>query len=646
MRFSPSLLDEIRARLPVSEVVRRRVNLKKAGRELVGLSPFQQERTPSFFVNDQKMAWFDFSSGKNGNIFDFVMQTEGLSFPEAVEQLAGEAGVVLPARTEESEHRERQRAGLQDVLEWAAVFFERELAGSRGGAARAYLESRGIASAARATFRIGYAPADRHALRDALAAKGATVAAMCEAGLLVHGDDIAVPYDRFRDRVMFPIEDRSGRVIAFGGRALSKDVQAKYLNSPETDLFHKGRVLFNHARARKSAHERGRVIAVEGYIDVIAMHTAGFPETVAGLGTALTEHQAALLWAMSPEPVLCFDGDRAGQKAAFRAAEMALPSIDPNRSLSFALLPDGRDPDELLRGSGADAMRRALDSALPLAEIVWKRETAEAPLKTPEQRAALERRLMAAAGEIRDEVLRRHYRSEFGQRLRELFGFGARTGGPIARSGERTAKNYRKQAGFGERSGYLASPVSVSAHLVQSLRRDRSAVPPRVALILTLCLAHPDLVGEMAEDLSTLEFGAIGDGDTSELAALRDKMIDLSHDGSVTSPALRAALVAEGFEGLLARLDAAGPGAAAWYVRPDAAASDAAFVLRQALALQRKARLLHSELLCAELALATDASDANMARMRDLREQLSALTGMEAAAEGFGASSGRSNPSL
>ena len=217
--------------------------------------------------------------------------------------------------------------------------------------------SRRIEARSRTEFRIGYAPSGRHALRDALAAKGADVATMCEAGLLIHGDDVAVPYDRFRERVMFPIHDRSGRVIAFGGRALEKDVAAKYLNSPETPLFQKGRLLFNHHRARKAAHDRERVIAVEGYIDVVAMHAAGFPETVAGLGTALTDEQAGLLWSMARQPVLCFDGDKAGRKAAARAAAMAMPHLGPDRTLAFALLPEGQDPDDLIRTAGAPARR-------------------------------------------------------------------------------------------------------------------------------------------------------------------------------------------------------------------------------------------------------------------------------------------------
>ena len=243
MRFPPSFLDEIKARLPVSEVVRRRVQIKKQGREWKGLSPFSAEKTPSFFVNDQKQAWFDFSSGQNGNIFDFLMMTEGLSFPEAVERLAHDAGLSLPTVSPESMQREKARASLQDVMEMAAKFFEAELQTPRGARARGYLADRGIAPQTQRQFRMGYSPNEKFALRDFLAGKGATSEMMCEAGLLVHGEDIAVPYDRFRDRVMFPICDRSGKVIAFGGRALEKDVPAKYLNSPETPLFHKGATL-------------------------------------------------------------------------------------------------------------------------------------------------------------------------------------------------------------------------------------------------------------------------------------------------------------------------------------------------------------------------------------------------------------------
>src|SRR5881227_3433253 len=287
MRFTPQFLDELRARLPVSEVVGRRVKLKKAGREWKGLSPFNKEKTPSFFVNDQKAAWFDFSSGKNGNIFDFVMQTEGVNFPEAVERLASMAGVPLPRSTPEAEAREERRKTLHDVVELAAKFFEATLASRAGAKARGYLADRGIEAAAQLKFRLGYAGAERYALKEHLGAHRVPVPDMIEAGLLIAGDDIAVPFDRFRDRVMFPITDWRGRVIAFGGRAMEKDAQAKYLNSPETPLFHKGANLYNFATARQAAHDGGTVIAVEGYVDVIAMVSAGFAATVAPLGTAL-----------------------------------------------------------------------------------------------------------------------------------------------------------------------------------------------------------------------------------------------------------------------------------------------------------------------------------------------------------------------
>src|SRR3954464_8047286 len=306
MRFTPQFLEELRERLPASEVVGRRVKLKKAGREYKGLSPFQQEKTPSFFVNDEKQAWFDFSSGLNGNIFDFVMKTEGVSFPEAVERLASMAGMALPAATPDAARHEQRRKTLHDVMELAAKFFADTLA-SRGGAkARGYLGDRAISPATQVQFRIGYAPNERFALKEHLGNAGVPVEDMVEAGLLIAGDDIPLPYDRFRDRVMFPITDSRGRTIAFGGRALDKDAPAKYLNSPETPLFHKGDNLYNLSSARQAAHDGAPLVVVEGYVDVIAMVGAGFGASVAPLGTALTENQLALLWRMADEPHPCF----------------------------------------------------------------------------------------------------------------------------------------------------------------------------------------------------------------------------------------------------------------------------------------------------------------------------------------------------
>src|SRR6516225_5974827 len=421
MRFPPQFLDELRARLPVSEVVGRRVRLKKAGREWKGLSPFNKEKTPSFFVNDQKMAWFDFSSGKNGTIFDFVMMTEGLTFPEAVERLAAQAGIPLPKISPAEEARDERRKTLNDVVELAAKFFESTLASRAGAKARGYIADRGIDPATQVKFRLGYAPPERFALKEHLGKAGIATEDMIEAGLLVAGDDIPVAYDRFRDRVMFPISDLRGRVIAFGGRALEKDAQAKYLNSPETVLFHKGATLYNIAAARAAAHKGAALIAVEGYIDVIAMVTAGFEATVAPLGTALTADQLVLLWKMADEPTLCFDGDAAGRRAAYRAVDLALPLIKPGKSLKFASLPEGHDPDDLVRAGGREAINEVIGAARPLAHVLWMRETEAGGFDTPERRAAFETRLAEVTAMIADDSVRKYYRREFGERLRRLF---------------------------------------------------------------------------------------------------------------------------------------------------------------------------------------------------------------------------------
>src|SRR3954452_13494298 len=304
MRFPPSFLDELKARLPVSEVVGRRVKLKKAGREWKGLSPFQQEKTPSFFVNDQKQAWFDFSSGKNGNIFDFLVQAEGLSFPEAVERLAAMAGLPLPQSSPEADRREERQGTLFDLMELAAKYFEQNLASNAGAQARGYLSDRGIFPATQVEFRLGYAKGERFALKEFLGSKGVSVADMIEVGLLIAGDDIPVPYDRFRDRIIIPIHDQRGRVIAFGGRTLNDEVQPKYLNSPDTSVFHKGSVVFNFHRARQPAHDEGSVVVVEGYMDAIAIYQAGLKGVVATMGTAFTEEQITTLWRLSPEPIV------------------------------------------------------------------------------------------------------------------------------------------------------------------------------------------------------------------------------------------------------------------------------------------------------------------------------------------------------
>jgi len=638
MRFPPSFLEEIKARLPMSQVAGRRVRLKKEGREWRGLSPFTAEKTPSFYVNDQKARFFDFSAGKNGNIFDFVMETEGVSFPEAVERLAADAGLALPKMTAEEEAREARRASAHEALELAARWFETQLQSPEGARARGYLADRGLGPPLQKEFRLGYAPREKFALRDFLASKDVDGPTMIEAGLLVHGEDIAVPYDRFRDRVMFPISDRSGRVIAFGGRAMEKDVQAKYLNSPETPLFHKGHCLYNHHRARAAAHKSSRVIAVEGYVDVIAMHTAGFPETVAPLGTALTPEQVQLLWGMAEEPILCFDGDRAGRKAAFRAIETALPLIGPGRSLRFAFLPDGQDPDDLVRSAGPTAVEDVIAEAKPLVDVLWLRELETQPLDTPERRASFEARAFQALQAIGDENLRRHYREEFSARVSALFGRDR------ARGEGRRWEPRQRGGGFGGQNGgwrQQTAPLTVSPALARSslFVGGPKAIAPREALILLLICNHPDLAVEQAEELAALEFG------NPDLARLRDFVLSVASAGEAAAD-LRAEVEHGGLRPVLDRLDAMAAISTLWSVRASADVSDARHALNQALVLHRRTRALHRELVAAEAALAEDANDRNLARLQDIQGQLSTLDGAEAVIEGFGTPSGRSSKEL
>jgi len=416
-RFTPQFLDDIRARVLVSDVVSKRVKLKRAGREWKGLSPFQTEKTPSFTVNDEKGFYHDFSSGKHGNIFDFVMETEGVGFREAVERLAAMAGLALPALGPAEQWQEERRRALTNVMELAAGFFIEALASPAGAAAQSYLSDRAISPSMQAQFRIGYAPGELYALKERLVRHGVSVPDMLEAGLLIGGDDIPMPFDRFRNRVIFPIADLRNRVIGFGGRALAKDAAAKYLNSPETPIFHKGDNLYNHAAARTAVHGGAILVVVEGYTDVIAMVAAGYSATVAPLGTALTERQLALLWKMTNEPVLCFDGDRAGRNAAYRAADLALPHLAPGKSLRFALLPEGKDPDDIARSGGRIALDNLIANARHLADVIWSREVEGQELVTPERRAALEARIGEIAATIKDDVVRRYYRDDLTARL-------------------------------------------------------------------------------------------------------------------------------------------------------------------------------------------------------------------------------------
>jgi DNA primase len=638
MRFSPDFLDEIRTRLPVSEVVGRRVKLKKAGREWRGLSPFNQEKTPSFFVNDQKQAWFDFSSGKNGSIFDFIMLTDGVTFPEAVERLAVMAGLPMPKVSREDEVREHRRKSLYDVMELATKFFEATLQSRAGAKARGYLADRGLGPETQLKFRMGYAPADRFALKEHLGQQGIPVEDMIDTGLLIAGDDIPVPYDRFRDRVMFPIADWRGRLIAFGGRALDKDAPAKYLNSPETQLFHKGSILFNGAKARMAVHEGKSLIVVEGYVDVIAMVTAGFEGAVAPLGTALTEEQLGLLWKIADEPMLCFDGDKAGRRAAYRAVDLALPKLQPGKSLAFAMLPEGQDPDDLIRSGGRAAMEEVLKSARPLADILWMRETESASFDTPERRAALEARIGEILGGIGHESVRKYYRQDFDARVRALFAPAQSQGGYERGRSFQQAGRRGGPRGDWRTARQARDPFTQSARLGQSplVRGFRSAISPREALILLAVIEHPWLLEAHTEEFAEIEF------QHPDADLLRRSILDAVSGEAVLDPRmLQEALSARGFGPLVSRVRAAITHTSDWPARPGAGESDVAQWWAHIVTLHRKARTLNKELKDAERALGDDPSEANLAWIRDVQNRLAALEGTEALIEGFGASSGR-----
>jgi DNA primase len=666
MRFTPQFLDELRARLPVSEVVGRRVKLKRAGREWKGLSPFQQEKSPSFTVNDQKGFYHDFSSGKHGDIISFLMETEGVGFTEAVERLASMAGVPLPAVTPDAARHEQRRKTLHDVMELSAKFFADTLASRSGAKARGYLADRAISPSVQVQFRLGYAPGERFALKEYLGAQGIPVEDMVEAGLLIAGDDIPVPYDRFRDRVMFPIADLRGRVIAFGGRALEKDQPAKYLNSPETPLFHKGDNLYNLAPARLATHNGAPLVVVEGYVDVIAMVGAGFAASVAPLGTALTENQLALLWKMADEPILCFDGDKAGQKAAWRAADMALPHLKPGKSLRFALLPEGQDPDDLARSGGRAAIEEVIGAARGLADIIWSREIEGGTFATPERRAALEARIGELATSIRDEVVRRYYRQNFSERLQRTFapepargGYSGR--GNFSRESPRrfaprtpaSGGRFASPGGRGQgitgtpplgRGPYQAASPQLAASPI--MRGQRSAFSRREALILQCLINHPWLLHEHLEEAAVLELAH------PEAHKLRAGIIAAfandhhsSADPAEQAEKMRADLAAAGFSQILQRVERAITTGAVWGARPGAAREDVLSTWHQLVALHRQWHSLLRELKEAELALGQESGqesgEANLAWLRDVKARLESLDGTEALIEGFGELSGR-----
>src|SRR5215470_7854346 len=501
MSIAPEFVDELRSRLSIAAVVGGRVRLQKRGRDHTGLCPFHKEKTPSFTVSEEKGFFHCFGCGAHGDVVGFVMRSDNLSFPEAVERLARDVGLQVPASTPEERQREEQRATLYTVLEAAAAWFEAQLRAGVGRPGLDYFKRRGLQDETIARFRLGYAPDSRTALKDALGKAGMSEALMLEAGLLIRPDEGRATYDRFRGRVMFPIADRRGRVIAFGGRILDKG-EPKYLNSPETPLFHKGRTLYAQAQAARAARESGEIIVCEGYMDVIALAEAGFGGAVAPLGTALTEGQIAELWRLAPEPILCFDGDAAGQRAAGRAVERALPLLQPGKSLQFALLPPGEDPDTLIRSRGPEAMREVLAEARPLFDLLWDQELAQGPTDTPERRAGFRQRLRERIRQIAERTVYEDYRTEVERRLAAAFDR------PPARGRAFTPQQGRPGASD---VGGMAARLGT-----KGLERQPEEV------VLALLVNHPYLAAEHGEELAQASFRA------GALDKLRQAIIDLA----------------------------------------------------------------------------------------------------------------------
>lgn len=514
-------LATFKARLPLAEIVGRYVPLRRRGRELWGRCPFHEEKTPSFHVVEDRGFYHCFGCGAHGNAIDFVMAVEGLDFAAALRRLAELTGIPAPRTGGRQAAAPAVDTRLYEANAAALRFWVETLGGPAGRAARVYLDRRGVPAAIVEEFALGYAPADRTALVRALARHGFDPELLCRAGLAARDESTGAVYDRFRDRLMFPIHDARGRVVAFGGRALG-EARAKYLNSPGTDIFRKRELLFNLHRARVPARRAGELFLVEGYMDVLALAAVGIRHAVAPLGTALAEGQLELAWRLADEPILCFDGDAAGRAAALRAGELALPRLRPGRSLRFALLPAGEDPDSLVQRLGEEAAGRLRQGLVPLVDLLWRAEVERVPPTTPERRAALARRVRERVRTIADGTVRDQYAREWFARLAAL------------RPGPSTRRGRHREA-----PAALSDPAR--------LRAEISGFEREAALQLLLpVLRQPALLADHEEAFAAVEL------DDPACDALRRQILTwYAESGSLDPAELRNHLSRHGFDGLI-----------------------------------------------------------------------------------------------
>lgn len=628
MSLPPHFLDELRDRVTVSSVIGRKYKLERKGREFLAVCPFHNDTKPSLSIVDDKGFYHCFACGAHGDVFKFLMENDGLKFMEAVEQVALLAGVEVPKESPEEQQRAERRRSLQEVVDLACRWYERQLHTSAGEAGLRYLKERGLSDETLKTFRLGWAPDDRKALQRAMKAEGVETDVLVEAGLVKRyeeGERSGETVDYMRGRVLFPITDRRGKVIAFGGRVLG-DGQPKYLNSPDTPLFHKGRVLYGLAQAREPAHKSGELLVAEGYMDVIALAQAGFP-AVAPLGTALTEDQIVELWRITPEPILCFDGDTAGQRAARRACDRALPLLKPGHSLRFVTLPEGQDPDDLIKRDGKKALRDILATARGLADFLWASELVANPTDTPERRAAFFKRMRDLVREVADQGVQIAYKDDVEARIEAMRRPQGRDGG--GREFGRSQGRGGSQRGRGNdrgRGGRWTPPPPPEPIGSRTARARVDAVLPRrqQQVILATFMHHPGLLDELGEVLATLSL------DDPFLDKLRRQILEINaEDPGLDANGLRDHFMALGYsetvDGLLSdeALHHAG------FARQGASHSDA----RQGLAelLGRFAGpLLREQLFDAQREYGQTFSEASWQRMLSLQSTLQAITSASA----------------
>lgn len=565
--LSPQWLDELRNRVTLSSVIMRTTKLQRAGREWKACCPFHDEKSPSFTVSDEKGFFHCFGCGAHGDVIRWMTDQRGLQFMDAVKELAAEAGMEVPAPDPRAAKRAEQQAGLHDVMQAAQDWFVRNLQSDSGSGARDYLETRGFNERTVERFGFGYAPAERQAMKGGLSQFEEPL--LNEAGLRVTVDD-KEPYDRFRSRLMLPIHDARGRVIAFGGRILEADSKApKYLNSPDTPLFDKGRTLYNLHRAGPVSRQSGRLVVVEGYMDVIALAAAGIEEAVAPLGTALTENQIELLWRLVEAPILCFDGDAAGQRAAMRAVARALPLLRPAHTLRIVRLPSGLDPDDLLKQKGRGAMDALLDTPHSLLDTLWQHERDALPLDTPEAKAGLKARLLGHVEAIQHPDIAALYKRELLERF-SAFAFPPRENSRAqGRHWQRglpvnptlspdAARRLKRASGAGAKvglssaviMGFARFPDQIDRHadvLSRFAARDRNLAP-----VIDFLLEAAETLEPGRESPICIPEGLVAPPDETRFSFLREGIDpqaardDLAEAVSllVERPALEAALLA------------------------------------------------------------------------------------------------------